>query len=462
MQYAFGQNFSDSLKHSPSAIIPQMYASGEKEKKENSCTEEQYSADGRLLIRIVRTIGEKGKLAKEEIMNVESGFESGIFEYKYDQNGNVIHQIENDGAITWNNKYNDRQQLIYTERQHRTGGIDIKREFEYDAKGNKTETRTLIGSTITSNERNVYNKKDQLITTSIERLDGENKMDTYYYEYDANGNLISEVIDFYTDKVIDKKTENYYKANNVIFRRGLYFGKYTLERWEYDPWGNCIFYELDNNNDRVIDEYATFCYDCYQGKECKVNPFPEVSDISKSNLNNIKAALKCGFVTDAETIDACDKLAQFDNAETIQLSSVANKRIIGYGYKFVNLDNGYKLNPELLAFEYNSETNKICLVPLNPDNEQEQKDVLSAVKMLRQGKKPNSPNIAYDFGRNYIIKEREWKRVLISNGKSKGIIMENRFLGRETKNHILFLEIDHQNSSVKYTDFYIWIFMKPD
>ena len=116
--------------------------------------------------------------------------------------------------------------------------------FEYDLMGNRTYMEKTLNGTVVEWHRYEYNESNQLIS---EKLYNGKKTTSLAYNYDADGNRISETGRIGTDKV--NRTYEYFVENRLA---AVHDGDELLLAAAYDGDGNRIFllnYNLHTDDD---------------------------------------------------------------------------------------------------------------------------------------------------------------------------------------------------------------------
>lgn len=169
---------------------------------------------------------------------------------KYDENKNIIHEIDNNGNII-ERKYDEKGNCIYSkEYNEKTGEIECEYISKYDEKGNE-----IYGKNILRNYQywKQYDENNNIISSLDELGEG------IIYEYDKRGNIIKQyntdgtlIVRYYniydlkdhSDIVIDKDSVKriYDEKNNLIEQIEISF----QESYRYDENGNCVYYENSN------------------------------------------------------------------------------------------------------------------------------------------------------------------------------------------------------------------------
>jgi len=169
-----------------------------------------------------------------------------FYEYKYDDKGNMIEEIEKnaDGQIIsltkYEYKYDDKGNMIEEIRKNESGRII---EYKYDSKGNMIE-KNESGGII----EHKYDDKGNMIE-EIRKSEWEGIIEHKYYKYDNKGNIIEEMwrdrlgetIDFIEYKYDDKNNkigEIWTGIKKEIFSIGSVNA--FLVEYKYDDKGNMI------------------------------------------------------------------------------------------------------------------------------------------------------------------------------------------------------------------------------
>ena len=159
---------------------------------------------------------------------------------KHDKDGEYNFQIvETERAFTYDA---DGKLLTATENEEQQGRYDY--EFRYDDMGNRTYYGKSRNGTLQESGEYTYNAANQLTEAKI--YDGK-KHTTLTYEYDADGNRISENGKIGTDKV--ENTYIYTVENRL---KAVYDADELLAAMAYDGDGNRIFqlnYNLHTDDD---------------------------------------------------------------------------------------------------------------------------------------------------------------------------------------------------------------------
>ena len=136
----------------------------------------------------------------------------------------------------------DGKLLTATENEEQQGRYDY--EFEYDDMGNRTAYRKSRSGVLQESGEYTYNAANQLTKAKI--YDGK-KNTTLTYEYDADGNRISETGKIGTDQVENTYT---YTVENRL--KAVHDADELLVAMAYDGDGNRIFqlnYNLHTDDD---------------------------------------------------------------------------------------------------------------------------------------------------------------------------------------------------------------------
>ncbi len=159
---------------------------------------------------------------------------------KHDKDGEYNFQIvETERTFTYDA---DGKLLTATENEEQQGRYDY--EFQYDDMGNRTYYGKSRNGTLQESGEYTYNAANQLTEAKI--YDGK-KHTTLTYEYDADGNRISENGKIGTDKV--ENTYIYTVENRL---KAVYDADELLAAMAYDGDGNRIFqlnYNLHTDDD---------------------------------------------------------------------------------------------------------------------------------------------------------------------------------------------------------------------
>ncbi len=159
---------------------------------------------------------------------------------KHDKDGEYNFQIvETERTFTYDA---DGKLLTATENEEQQGRYDY--EFQYDDMGNRTYYGKSRNGTLQESGEYTYNAANQLTEAKI--YDGK-KHTTLTYEYDADGNRISE-----TGKIGTDKVENTYIYTVENRLKAVYDADELLAAMAYDGDGNRIFqlnYNLHTDDD---------------------------------------------------------------------------------------------------------------------------------------------------------------------------------------------------------------------
>ncbi|MBQ1262573.1 MAG: hypothetical protein IIY01_06550 [Clostridia bacterium] len=184
-----------------------------------------YAADGELILR-VKVSGDGQEWARYELTYDENGRllrkvdrMQGSYEkaedYSYDENGNLVQMLQNDGCTTQTYTYTyDERGNRLTETHVAPGGV-VRSVIEHTYDTNDRLIQTKKGDTVTtyaydeeghlmrkeevlpSGKKNVfaytYNERGRLIESLITRVLSSGKENNYRYVYDAYGNPVHSV-----------------------------------------------------------------------------------------------------------------------------------------------------------------------------------------------------------------------------------------------------------------------------
>ena len=184
-----------------------------------------YAADGELILR-VKVSGDGQEWARYELTYDENGRllrkvdrMHGSYEkaedYSYDENGNLVQMLKNDGCTTQTYTYTyDERGNRLTETHVAPGGV-VRSVIEHTYDTNDRLIQTKKGDTVTTyaydeeghlmrkeevlpgGKKNVfaytYNERGRLIESLITRVLSSGKENNYRYVYDAYGNPVHSV-----------------------------------------------------------------------------------------------------------------------------------------------------------------------------------------------------------------------------------------------------------------------------
>lgn len=180
------------------------------------------------------------------------------FEWKYDENGNVVEYAENAGSVTnrWTYKeeyeYDENGNVVRCIETYGSGSIQIY-EYEYDSNNNQTRKTIIWNNGQTSEYTTSYTyDSNGNITKKVKT--SEYGTDTYTYIYDANNKLIKATKTNSSGTVVMNYT---YDAQGNVIK--------VVERESSDTY--TYFYEYDTNGNIIkisedgYDEWTEYDFD---------------------------------------------------------------------------------------------------------------------------------------------------------------------------------------------------------
>ena len=188
-------------------------------------------------------------VAAEEqgMFDMDSGYHTGYYSYKYDKNGNLT-----------------QQRLVRTSGK---AGITTYWQYSFDRLYDKNNN--LIQQTVYPYDESTktidtweFDKNSVLLSTSHFYFEGVCKSTDY--EYDENGEMKS-ITCSYSDQengielIVQERTEYSTSATgNIIVKKGTYneTGELNeIETWEYDRSGRILYYALESAVEKTVTNY---------------------------------------------------------------------------------------------------------------------------------------------------------------------------------------------------------------
>jgi hypothetical protein len=192
------------------------------------------------------------------------------------------------------------------------------------------------------------------------------------------------------------------------------------------------------------------------------------SDVSEDSLERLEQAL-CGN-TQVEWVDACARLRDFRAGSTPDLSMLVGKRFMGYGYEGVHGFPGYhhgrsfedlmRLERELYLSEFrdDSEAAKVAFFQLEPETQDEFRDVPLAHEALREGRSIPETNVALQFAETHRISSSRFFAIEPTSGTSMRIEYTNYVAARVKDDRLILLELHRGGEYRPGTTFFLWVF----
>jgi len=220
---------------------------------------EKYKDDKKEYLSACEKYDDQGNLIRSEKFH-SNGTSQSLWEYKYNDLGNMTFQSFDDESVRVNEyEYDDQGNEIRYTHYNYDGTPESKTENEYDDHGNKTRTVEYDeNETVTSVTESEYDDCGNTIKTV--EYDGNGTITSVTEsKYDDHGNTI-KTVKYDEDGVITYKTESEYDDQDNEIKSVEYDkdGIVTNFHLEYDsqgrPWKE-ITYNADGNIIRLM-EYA--------------------------------------------------------------------------------------------------------------------------------------------------------------------------------------------------------------